>query len=79
MASMYCKCGQRLSNSTNPEIEYKVFSDKEWISLLDRTDAGEKPINFDGYSIFFWKCPSCNRIYFFKDSLENLIQTFKED
>lgn len=79
MARLQCKCGQQLSNSTNPEIEYKVFSDEEWISLLDRTDAGENPINFVGNSVFFWKCLNCKRLYFFKDNLDKPVAVYQEE
>ena len=65
MSRMTCKCGEDLSNSNNPEIEYKVFSDHDWNNLIDRTEAGEKPLDFTGTEMTFWKCNHCQRLYFF--------------
>lgn len=79
MARLSCKCGEQLSNSNNPEIEYIVFSDGEWNTLIDRTENGEKPMDFDGYSEFYWKCRNCGRLHFFKDSIDNTIAVYKLD
>ena len=77
MARITCKCGKHLSNSNNPEIEFKVFSDDEWIELLDKTDEGEKVINLSVDKTHFWKCPNCRRIYFFKDKVDTPIAIYK--
>jgi hypothetical protein len=48
MSRLTCKCGENLSNSNNPEIVFRVFTDDEWNSLIDRTEQGEKPLDFRG-------------------------------
>ena len=36
MASITCKCGNRLSNSSAPnDIQYHVYSDREWDKILE--------------------------------------------
>ncbi|GGI57742.1 hypothetical protein [Winogradskyella haliclonae] len=77
MARFNCKCGESLSNSTNPNIEYKIFSNNEWDNLIDRTENGEKPLDFDGYTVHFWKCPNCKRLYFFNNSSDKPSQVYK--
>ena len=77
MARITCKCGDYLSNSNTPEIEFKVFSDDEWIELLDRTDKGEKAINLSVDKTHFWKCTNCNSLYFFKDNVDKPIAIYK--
>lgn len=66
MSGILCKCGKAMSNSSNPEIQYTVFSDEEWISALDRTERGESLLDFAGSQTKFWKCPNCKRLYFWE-------------
>jgi len=77
MARLTCKWGEQLSNSNHPEIEYKVFSDDDWNVLIDRTEKGEKPLDFDGNSVHFWKCQNCGRLYFFNDTSDTPVATYK--
>lgn len=77
MSRMKCKCGESLSNSNNPEIEYEVFSNEEWINVLDRIDEGEELINISGNKLEFWKCPSCKRLYFFENGNNYPIGIYK--
>ena len=77
MARLQCKCGEELSNSNNPEVEYNVFSDSEWNTLIDRTESGEKPLDFEGYKISFWKCTSCSRLYFFEPQNDIPLHIYK--
>lgn len=77
MSRLTCKCGKNLSNSNNPEIVFRVFTDDEWNSLIDRTEQGEKPLDFRGYSVFYWKCTNCKRLHFFKNNLDNRFAVYK--
>ena len=79
MSRITCRCGEWLSNSNNPEIEFTVFSDEEWIELLDRTDQGEKLINLDVSKTTFWKCPNCGRLIFFEDYIDTPIAIYKPE
>ena len=70
MSRIKCLCGEILSNSTNPNIEYKLFSDNEWIEFLDRAEK-EPAINIDTDKYSLWKCPKCQRIYIFEEYNDN--------
>lgn len=66
MARFLCKCGRTLNNSQVPsEIILHVYTDEEWDKVLseDNIDTLKipKPINE------VWRCPSCNRIYVFRN------------
>ena len=64
MARMACRCGMTLSNSTNPEIEYSLYSYEEWNSILGTDTIETWMIPDSKYSI--WRCPKCERIYVFE-------------
>lgn len=75
MAKFTCKCGEQLSNSSVPnEIELHVYTWFEWDEIL-RNDVVETwKIPSPGYDV--WKCPHCERIYFF-DKQGNVIKRYK--
>ena len=79
MSRIYCKCGECISNSTNPNIEFKIFSNEEWNNLIDRTENGEKPLDFDGFTVYFWKCTKCSRLYFFENNKDDIKEIYKLD
>lgn len=66
MSRIKCKCGELLSNSNSPEIEYKLFNEEEWLLLLDRSEK-EPVINIDVDKHSIWKCPTCRRLYIFEE------------
>lgn len=66
MSRIKCNCGFTLSNSSNPDIEYKVFSNAEWSILLDRAEK-EPVINIDVDKVSLWKCENCKRLYVFHE------------
>ncbi len=67
MASIMCKCGNRISNSTVPnDIQYYVYSDREWIKIIEM-DVVET-INLPHPKYDVWKCDNCQRIYIFGDN-----------
>lgn len=73
MAKFDCVCGKLLSNSLCPnDVEYHVYSDKEWdqILSLDKLDSSDFP--FPKYDV--WRCPDCERIFVFDDN--KLILTY---
>ena len=64
MASILCKCGNRLSNSSVPnDVEYHIYSDFEWEEIL-RKDTWNVP-DLPKPKHDAWKCPECKRIYVF--------------
>ena len=41
MARYVCRCGSILSDSVTPEISYRVYSDHEWLDIVnDKTVTG---------------------------------------
>lgn len=77
MARLECECGFILSNSNNPEIQYQIFSDSEWLEVLDRTDEGEKLINLSINKIIMWKCSNCKRLHLFEKNNDIPVHTYK--
>ena len=78
MARILCKCGNSLSNSTQPEITHLIISGDNWVQILDRIDAGEQLINFcDSLSIDSWKCPECERLIVFRDGVDKPARIYK--
>ena len=75
MASMICKCGERLTNHCIPnDIQLWVYTDKEWdlISMEDTIEFLKIPS--PTYDV--WKCPKCERIYFFDWEHNAVIKTY---
>ena len=66
MASIACKCGNRLSNSQAPnDIQYHVYSDQEWHKILENDFI--ELIRFPKPAYDVWRCNNCNRIYIFDE------------
>jgi len=67
-----CECGETLSNSQNPDIEYYVYSDKEWLDIAeDETITNSLLIPFPNHTA--WLCPNCKRLHIWKnDSMERI-------
>ncbi|MBC9786601.1 hypothetical protein H1S01_19335 [Heliobacterium chlorum] len=64
MAGYLCKCGKKLSNTNSPnDIELRVYTDREWDLILQNDVIEPLQIPFPKYDV--WKCPKCERIYFF--------------
>jgi len=72
MARFGCKCGKELSNSTNPDIQLQVYTDKEWLQVLDLEMIEAWKIPNPPRSV--WCCPDCERLYVFDD--ENRVTKF---
>lgn len=72
-----CICGNYLSNSNNPEIQYKVHSDSEWITLLDETENGKNVWEVGLPRIFIWKCPECERLIVNESQRDEPIAIYK--
>lgn len=69
MASITCKCGNRLSNSEVPnDIRYHVYSDKEWDKILENDFV--EMIQFPRPEHDVWKCGNCHRIHVFNQNGE---------
>jgi len=62
MARFLCRCGNELSNSTAPEIEYRVYTYKEWEIILTDENITE-PILVPLSDHTAWVCPQCERVF----------------
>lgn len=58
----WCKCGKVLSNSANPEIDYRLYSAEEWNDILNDDNIVE-PILIPYPKHSVWVCPECKRAY----------------
>lgn len=75
MSRLLCKCGESLSNSNNPEIVYKVFSDNEWLELMDK-EIKNNLNDIERPKLAFWKCTNCQRLYFFEAHNDTPLKVF---
>jgi len=68
MAVVWCKCGERLWNGADPNlIQYTVYSDPEWINILDLVDSGlEYGFDLPEPTHDVWRCPKCERVYIYE-------------
>jgi len=67
-----------MSNSNHPEIQYKVFSDDEWLKLMD-AHIVDPVIDIQWPVLSFWKCSVCGRLHFFYGNLDNRVAVFKAE
>jgi hypothetical protein len=66
MATLECKCGYILSNTSAPNaVQYHVYSDYEWEKILKNDYIHTTDIQKPSYDV--WICPNCHRIYVFSD------------
>lgn len=65
MAVFWCECGERLSNSQNPNIDYRIYSDNEWINIVEDESITE-PILIPHPDYTAWLCPKCKRVHIWK-------------
>ena len=64
MASMICRCGERLTDFLAPnEIQLWVYTDFEWDKLLEQDTVNTWEITRPKHSV--WRCPKCERVYVF--------------
>ncbi len=76
MAGFMCKCGETLSNSQAPnDIELKVYTDREWDEILNNDLIDPLTIPDPKYDV--WRCPKCERLYFFEDGNDKAIKIYK--
>lgn len=78
MARFTCPCGEELSNSNHPEIQYKVFSDAEWLKLMDST-ISDPVTDIEWPRLFYWECPNCGRLHMFKDKIDNAVGIYRKE
>ena len=76
MAVFWCECGERLSNSQNPDIDYRIYSDKEWINIVEDESITE-PILIPYPKNRAWLCPKCKRIHIWKTDSTNRIALYE--
>lgn len=76
MAVFWCRCGERLWNGADPNlIQYTVYSDPEWINIINLIDDGLKEwtdLPYPTYDV--WRCPECERVYVFDG--DNVIKQY---
>lgn len=78
MSRITCKCGEVLSNSANPEIEYKVFNDDEWLELMD-SEIHNPLVDIKEPKITFWKCTNCERLFIFEGNNDAPLSVYKAE
>jgi hypothetical protein len=64
MAKMLCRCGNLLSNSYSPnDIELHVYTDKE-LDIITLAEGKLEDFPYPENEV--WRCPVCERLYFFE-------------
>ena len=67
MASIECKCGDRLSDTEVPsEVVLHQYTDFEMHNIL--RDDSIDTIELAGRSTKIWQCPKCHRLYMFNET-----------
>ena len=61
-----CECGKGLSNSRNPEIQYRIYSDDEWIDIVENEEKYPSPLMIPYPKQTAWLCPECSRVHIWK-------------
>ncbi len=59
MASVECRRGEVLSNSTAPNVRLRVYTDREWDSILEDDILETRKIPLPTYDV--WRCPNFQR------------------
>lgn len=62
MARYVCRCGNILSDSVTPEISYRVYSDHEWLDIVNDETVTEG-IMIPDSDLCAWVCRKCGRVY----------------
>ena len=76
MAVMLCRCGEELSNSRNPEIEYELHSQEEWVAVQKLAAEGETLLNRN-WQVTAWKCPKCERMHIFRTHCDHPLRVYE--
>ncbi|MCL2388064.1 MAG: hypothetical protein FWC89_11030 [Defluviitaleaceae bacterium] len=64
MAKMLCKCGKILSTTRAPnDVQLRVYTDEEWDTMM--ADDVIEPWKLPSPTYDVWRCPECERLYFF--------------
>lgn len=64
MASMICRCGNRMSTTAAPNnVQLRVYTDREWDALVSKDILQGWKLPLPRYDV--WRCPACGRIYVF--------------
>ena len=75
MASMICRCGERLSNSEDlNEIQLRIYTMSEWDKLLEQDTVNTWEIPWPEHEA--WRCPKCERVYLFEDGNNEAIRVY---
>jgi hypothetical protein len=65
-----------LDNQATPnDIQLKVYTDKEWDKIFDCESINPWEIPLPKYDV--WRCPNCERIYVFKEGIEEAIKVYQ--
>jgi hypothetical protein len=73
---MECRCGETLSTTSVPnDIELTVYTDREWDQIINAETIDPVSIPHPEYNV--WKCPKCERIYFFNWDEGSPVKVYK--
>jgi hypothetical protein len=76
MARIKCKCGAELNNQETPnDIQLKIYTDREWDEIINHDVIDPITIPFPKYEV--WRCPKCERLYFFEDGNDNAVKIYR--
>jgi hypothetical protein len=66
MSGFLCRCGEELSTIEAPNnVQLRIYTDEEWDSIINLGTI--ESINLPRPKYDVWRCPKCERIYFFDE------------
>lgn len=74
-----CRCGNRLSNTSDPnDVEYIVYSDREWSEFQRKGWIYFLDVPYPKYDV--WRCDKCDRVYLFSNQPDyELVKVYKPE
>jgi hypothetical protein len=65
-----------LSNSQNPDIDFRIYSDKEWLNIVeDKSITNPLLIPYPEHTA--WICPKCKMLYIWKTGVMEKIAHYE--
>jgi hypothetical protein len=72
----WCECGEVLSNSQNMDIDFRIYSDKEWLAIAGN-ESITSPLLIPYPEHTAWLCPKCKRIHIWKTEAFNRVALYE--